>query len=506
MVTATGTFERWPVRTWIDRVGIEFLPAPEKGKFTVRVQPDAPFGLYWVRFHDEQGAASPRPFVIGSLPEVLEVEPNDDRDKPQELDSSLVTVNGQLARSGDVDVFALPLRAGQTLVASLEANRSLGSAMDASLQIVSPDGFVRARNDDYHDLDPQIVWTAPSDGKYLVRAFGFPATPDSAIRFAGGSDFVYRLTLTTGAYVEYAYPLAVTRPPTVTAATPARVALCGWNIRDADRTRDIECPASGDTLLISDARWASTARLAIVSHESIVEREPNDLGHPQPVTLPATISGRIDGRGDSDAFGFAAQKGDRLRFRVESRALGFPLDPVLRLTDPGGRILAEVDDSDRSARDPELSYTVPADGELRLQVRDLHGHGGDRYVYRLTAGQPVAGFAARLAADSFAGTPGKPLEIPVTIERANELADEIEVTATDLPPGVTATSVRSSPRDGTGKSVKLTLAMSGTAASGSFRVLATPRGSTPRARAATAPIAGFDHRTEQFWLTIARQR
>ena len=60
-------------------------------------------------------------------------------------------------------------------------------------------------------IDPQIVFAVPKDGTYLVRTFGFPAVPDAAIRFTGSDVCIYRLTLTTGGFVDHAYPLAVAR-------------------------------------------------------------------------------------------------------------------------------------------------------------------------------------------------------------------------------------------------------------------------------------------------------
>ena len=93
--------------------------------------------------------------------------------------------------------------------------------------------------------------------------------------------------------------------------------------------------------------------------------------------------------------------------RVESRALGRPLDPVLRVLDPGGKILAESDDTGRNSRDLERSFTAPADGEYRLFVRDLNGRGGPRFAYLLSVLEPQPDFALSLAADRFDLTPGK---------------------------------------------------------------------------------------------------
>ena len=119
-----------------------------------------------------------RPFIAGTLPEVMEKEPNDDFKKPHALDGSCV-VNGKLEKVGDVDCFAVTLKKGQTLVASLEAHNTLRSPMDAMLQVLSADGFVLEENNDFHGLDPQLAFTAKKDGTYIARVYAFPAQPDA---------------------------------------------------------------------------------------------------------------------------------------------------------------------------------------------------------------------------------------------------------------------------------------------------------------------------------------
>src|SRR5262249_22269864 len=153
---------------------------------TVHIAADAVPGTYWIRLHDEHGASALRPFLVGLLPEVQEVEPNDDSKNPQVIATPNVIVNGRLAKDGDVDVYAVEWKKGQTLVASVEAQRTLRSPMDGVLQILTPDGIVQAQDDDYHGFDPQIAFTAPKDGRYLVRLFAFPSDPTAAIKFAGG--------------------------------------------------------------------------------------------------------------------------------------------------------------------------------------------------------------------------------------------------------------------------------------------------------------------------------
>src|SRR5262249_34212282 len=157
----------------------------------------------------------------------------------------------------------------------------------------------------------------------------------------------------------------------------------------------------------------NTAPVRLEPHPTTVRAEGNDARHPQPIELPVTVSGRLR-PGFPDVYQFAEKKDQKLLLQVESRALGFPLDAVLHLTDAAGKTLARVD-APRSGRgegerDPSLAFPVPADGTYRLEVHDLHGRGGFRHVYRLRAVHALPDFELALATDRFVASPGKPLD------------------------------------------------------------------------------------------------
>ena len=196
----------------------------DKGKFSVTVPANAPLGVAWLRFHDDTGASPLRPFVVGALPEVNETEPNDDAKTAAPVVMPAV-VNGVLSKTGDVDCFAVKLKKGETLVASLEAHRTLRSPIDAVLQILSAEGTVLEQNHDARGLDPEVACTAPVDGSYVVRLFAFPSQPDSSIRHFGSPACVYRLTLTAGEFVDFVTPLAVEK------SREATLTLTGWNLK-----------------------------------------------------------------------------------------------------------------------------------------------------------------------------------------------------------------------------------------------------------------------------------
>ena len=539
-ITASGTFSTWPVLVWADRPGITIVADKDKGKLNVQVAAEAVPGAYWLRLTDGEGASQLRPFIVGTLPEIAESETNDLPDKPQTVEPRVV-INGKLAKSGDVDGFRVELKAGQTLVAALAANSILGSPMDAVLQICElverPDAsgpnrqaeaFIALENHDAVGLDPQLAFTTPHDGRYLVRLFAFPATPDSGIRFAGGDDYLYRLTLTTGAFIDHALPLALSK-------NEPQLQLGGWNLGSAVATVSIPTAAGTEADLAppdSPLAWvwspdaAGAFPLPRIDQASIVASKASQ---PQELPVPATVSGRLEIPGEVDAFAFDAAKNQKLRIRVAAKALGFPTDPYLTVQGDDGKVLAEADDTGRDDRDPVLEFTPPADGRYRVLVRDLSRRGDVRMVYRLTIEPVQPDFSLSLAADSFVLEKDKPLEIPVSVAVRDGLREPIEFHAIGLPPGVVAEPVKFEPtgdspmsssgsgRRGkkggnspmpSGPSVKLILKGDSTVfqpGGTPIRIEGRTAGSSPTVRTARFPLnlpfAGAHHAV---WLTVRK--
>ena len=481
-ITAAGMFERWPVKAHLEGNGVEVKPAKTSGKLTVTVAKDAEPGVYWIRLYDDEGATIARPFIVGMLPEVMEQEPNDDPKKPQQLPLSNVVVNGRLDKPGDVDTFAVKLTKGQTLVASLEAYRTLRSPMDGVLQILSADGFVLEQNDDYHGFDPQIAFAVPKDGTYLVRVFAFPSVPDSTVRFAGKENYVYRLTLTTGPFVEYTYPLAVARTALTT------VELVGWNLPDDLRKFPVSPRDRTDVLTLFDPR---------IANPFYVRRDPNNIiaklkatrEEPLAVTLPVTITGKLERRGDIDVYQFDARKAQKLAIRIEACTLGFPLDPVLVVTDAAGKTLAQAKAA-ALGTDPSLDFTPTLDGAYRLEVRDLVGDGGLRHIYRLRIAPVAPDFELKVATDTFTMTSAKPLEVPVTITRLGGFNQDIALSVEGAPKDVAVTAMP--------KGITLRLSQKASFA-GPIRIIGTSKDGSKRIARATVTELG--RVTESMWLT-----
>jgi hypothetical protein len=488
-VTVGGKFPTWPVQVWSSVTEVVARAGPMKGTLRLTVAAGARPGTCWLRLFDAEGASRLCPFVLGTLPEVLEQEPNDDPSKPQRLDGPALVVNGRLATNGDVDHFALSLRRGQTLVASAQANGTLGSPMDGVLQILSATGVMLAENNDWHGLDPQIAFSVPADGSYLVRLFAFPAAPDSSIRLSGGPAYVYRLTLTTEGFADHAFP------PAVSLRDPAAIRLAGWNLPDAARQIALRPQELSEAWSCSVLGVANPATVRVEPHPVVVEREPHDATRPQLLVPPVTVAGHIDPPGDVDVYRFTARKGQTFLFQLEAAKLGSPLDAVLKLTDAAGKLLQETEET--AATDPALTFTAPADGSYQIGVRDLLDAGGWRYVYRLRVVFPEPDYALTVPAEIIDGTTGSTLEVPVTIVRQHGFARPIQLSVEGLPAGA---KVIAPLLDGSATKGVLKIEMAAAPFSGPVRIVGLVQGKGTRIARAASTKFGLE--SELLWLTV----
>lgn len=481
-VTAAGTLDA-ATKVWASGKGVSVENA--KGKWRVTVAKDAVPGLHWLRAHNSEGASGLRPFFIGTLPEVMEKEPNDEPKTAQLLNQSSV-VNGKLSRSGDVDCFAVALKKGQTLVASLEANRTLRAPMDAILQLVSADGFVLDENNDFHGLDPQLAFTAQKDGLYIARVYAFPSQPDSSIRFFGSDACLYRLTLSTGPYADYTVPLAVSN------SGPRQVEVEGWGLTPEARRLSFAADCADDPF--------TTAFGAGLVNSLRIRSEPHltyGLKHDTPLKPPFSATGRIDKAGGETLISFEGKKGQALTLQVESRSLGLAVNPVVRVLDRDKKQLAKAEPAKLNG-DTTLNFTPTVDGPHLVAVKDLFGGGGERQAFLLRVlSEPD--YDLTVTTDRFAITPGKPTTIPVKVNRKFGFKGSVEVAAEGLPASVKVEVPKPAKPDPNTVTLSLTADQG---VSGAFRLVGTVKNEPKLTRHARAPLTEFDETTADLWLTV----
>lgn len=340
---------------------------------TLRIAADAPLGSHRFRVRTATGLTDLRPFMVGALQEVNELEPNSDFAAPQAIPMN-ATVNG-VADNEDVDYFVVEAKKGDRISAEVEGIRLGITLFDAYVSIMNAGRFELASSD-----DSALVWqdgvasiVAPEDGKYIIQV--------RECSYAGNGSCIYRLHVGN-----FPRPMAVF-PPGGKLGTSPTLRFIGdpageWT-ETVNLPSDLTTPF---TVFAKDAHGIAPSQnwFRVTDLESVLEAEPNaDIPTATRGSAPAAMFGIISEPGDVDHFRFAAKQGEVYDFRVHARSIRSPLDPVLLLMNADGAGLVANDDS--GGPDAFFRYGIPADGEYILQVRDHLGNGGPHYVYSLEA-------------------------------------------------------------------------------------------------------------------------
>ncbi len=186
----------------------------------------------------------------------------------------------------------------------------------------------------------------------------------------------------------------------------------------------------------------SANQLRVTDLEAAFEVEPNDapaIG--TPVTIPIAVHGVIAEAGDQDFFRFTAQKGQVLTANVFARrGLRSRLDALIAVRQLPGKQITSSDDN--GGPDCFAEFTIPADGEYALLIRDHLRQGGPDYPYRIEIAPRQPSLVMRL--------PERQQYIPTTVSlpRANRMAvlvsaerrqfgEAVKIEVDPLPEGVT---------------------------------------------------------------------
>ena len=341
-------------------------------KATILIDKDCPLGEHQLRVRTAGGVSELRTFWVGAYPNVNEFEPNNERAKTHQLQLG-TTINGT-AGGEDTDFFRVEAKTGQRISAEVEAIR-LGRAMlDAFLAIRDSDGKVLASADDTTLLmqDAFVSVLAPKDGHYYIEMRdGTYSGNESAYRLHVGS-FPRPMTI---------YPLGGKAGEKVSFQFIGDV---GGNF-----SQEIQLPATPDDKFGAFAQQngetpPSPNWIRVSAFGNELEAEPNDKKDAATAhsgSLPIAFNGVISKKNDVDFFRFTAKKGAALDINVYARRLRSPLDSALDIFDAKGSKLASNDDS--GGADSSVKFTVPADGEYLVAVRDQFEQGGPDFVYRI---------------------------------------------------------------------------------------------------------------------------
>ena len=465
-------------------------PVAIANQFAVSVAADVPPGNYEIRTVGFYGISNPRTFVVGVKKELNETEPNNAREQAVRVEVNQ-TVNARINGATDVDWYKFAGKAGQRVLIDCVA-RGIDSKLDAALEIYNTAGkrldFARKN---LVSQDALIDVTLPADADYLVKVYDFT--------YAGGEDYVYRLTISTGPYIDFVMPAAglpgsnsqyTLFGRNLPGGQPAGIVSHGHPLEKL--VVNIPLPAASDLLdpkltlepfsagidavpyaINSSTGPSNVVMIQFSGTAPVVETEPNDKGpQAQKIVVPGEIDGQFQARNDIDCFQFDAKAKESYWIEVVAHRAGAALDPVVvidqvKTNDKGEETLTRIsalDDDptnplanlfDTLSDDNVVKFVAPADGTFRITLRERYGNSKhDLGVYRLIVRKETPDF--RVVAVATALTPpgqrqatpcgitlrrGDNFPVQVVVFRRDGYAGPVTVTAEGLPPGVTCRDI-----------------------------------------------------------------
>lgn len=424
--------------------------APRRGRgsdgtpflFDVTASPDALPGVLELRVATDQAVSSVSHLKITDFPVVREDEKkvNNTRDAAQPV-TIPAAICGRVEQFEDVDFFTFEGKAGQQITLEMFAQRATAGIhgmvvrgpliylMDSLLTLHGPNGQIVAQNDNFHGGDSFLAVTLPEDGTYAIEV--------RDARYAGSGRYVYCLEVSERPYAHAVFPMAVQRGQKSPAVI---VGHSLGEIGSAELSGEGETGWRRQRLPVGDSS-TNPVPIFFSEHPQVVSDGNNtSVETAMPVELPVGLNGRFLEPDGVHVYQFEAKKDQYYRFEVESQRRGLALDSILEILDVNGKRIVESDD-DLQTKDSKLYWKAPGNGKFYVTVRDLHGRGGERFLYHLRA-EP-AGPDFELSGEYYYAqlAPGTNMVWFAKINRLNGFTGPIEILVENLPDGVTAEPV-----------------------------------------------------------------
>ena len=377
-----------------------------QAKATVQIASGAIPGFRELRVDGPDGISNLVLVRIDRLPQVLEVEPNDEPEKGQVIPVGSAVVG--VLKNVDIDHYRDQggTRPPRDPRPRIEAAGHLLHAGPHRVDRVGPRDRPGSGLAWRGDRDCRLgVTTIPEDGILVVQV------RDNT--YGGGDLASYRLRVDPAPYATGLFPLGGPRGKSV------EVSLSGGSL-ESPRTRSILLPDSAGREFDlgefpgKDGPILAPRRFVVGDEGEVNEPLSGSTETPMPVLSGQTINGRIDRPGEVDRYRLKVKKGDRLRLKVQAAELGSWIDSVLTIRSPKGETLAENDDEGppnqnqgnrvnnlglaEGSPDSVLDYTTSARiPSSSIEVdRPLSAKGGPEYGYRLALGRTRPEFSMSL--------------------------------------------------------------------------------------------------------------
>jgi hypothetical protein len=406
-------------------------------------------GVRDVKIATPQGISTVGQLAIVLDPVVYETSKNNTRDAATELPIP-ATACGVIEANEDVDYFKFNVEAGTELNFHVRCSRlqdrvhDMQRHADPMITLRNAMGGTVAASDNHFFGDPFLSVKFDRAGEYFLEI--------RDVRYHGNKYWEYSVEVTNRPFVSNIYPIGLP------INQKTKVELVGTSLPD-DNQYEITLPADTAAgpvwkqLSLQDVATNSVVAFATTQPVNLESDADNTTPEgSQQVTFPAGINGRISEDSDVDCFRFEAKKGEKYTFEVRARRYQSSLDPYLRIINLDGKRISENDDLKdfkRSFADSRIeNWTVPADGEYAIEIRDMHLRGGDSYVYFIEATKAEPHFRLYADTDKTLLAPGSNGVVYVQLERKNGFTGDVQLHIEGLPEGVEAVCGRILPDKG----------------------------------------------------------
>lgn len=335
-----------------------------------------------------------------------------------------VVINGRLTKAGEIDSYWIQAESGKTL--TFEAVSGHGP-FDPSLSLYEPSGswFDAARLNRLAFLDEPLYFPGlPMDAR-LVHRFsrsGRYCLKVAAFSGQGGADYTYQLRIVAGE----------TPPPSLhPAVEPA------WDERRFTRTFDKDWLAALGRRGMAEAPGAPEIYRAAMSTDVPV------------VTAPAMLEGAISRPADVHSVRVKVDKAQDLVLEIETPAATMPrFNPVVRVLEPGGseivtNVYTKLNNNGlymMKMIQAKTAFSLHAPGEYRVEIRDITTDcSGADFTYRVLVRKKIPHIGKVEAVEDHVNLePGKSKPVTIHVDREEDFAGFVVLSAENLPAGVSA--------------------------------------------------------------------
>ncbi len=362
----------------------------DKVKIKISIAEDVPCGLYDLRLQSPKGLSNKLPFEVSSYPNFIENKKSSIK-QPNKVTSLPAVLCGYVAPGG-IDYFQFSGKKGETIVASVKGRQLVPYIADAVpgwfqavVKIVDSKGKEIAYSDDYyHNVDPVIIVTLPKDDKYTLMIH-------DAI-FRGREDFNYRIQLGVIPFVTGRYPAYGV------AGKKVKQELEGVNLGSNKAVAKVKSEGYNQLTFTNEIGTSNAVPFYTLPRGTKLIESPKDWAT---LNYETSISDALTEQSRIKRYKVACEKRVPLIVELIGRRNGSRIDAVMRLMDKRGNVVAKVDDTEDPIQglmtfhaDPVLKYTPKINGEMILEVEDLHRGYGKDYHYLLRCHKNMPSFNA----------------------------------------------------------------------------------------------------------------